>query len=811
MSTSSSYESDGGLLTGSESLSSPTDFSTPTFRSLSSPSSSPRDPSDDSDKPRGGALLCDDPFLSSLYPHLVVLSSTNALAHLDHLTRQADSMVSMNHLPGGVCEQIHLGVVSIPAFQALMAVLNAIRHKLPPLPPQHSQDGAAARKGAAARASQSMPQGHRRLPTDAAPRAPAGSGHHEEGMDIAFVNGFVHTANLAPSDESLLPSSAAYPSSASDSQPPRSTSPSPLPAPPSALSSTSTPAASSPSSASARASPTVERDRFCKPSRLITAYSSKPFLMTPIHLERQYVTSRKNLDGMSAEDKAELCTVTVRWMGKAAVDELFLVATDVCALINIRKSNTAKTVAQFSDAEKVSMPVHCSSGKGSSTHILTVLTMAGVRRLLTSSRSVLSSALLDYLNRITQHIHAYPHYVPVNDPTKPSVVPFLKEPTAIAATAQSSAASPTAAAGESATASAVKAEAVAALTAWEGAGGIRQGAPHSRSTSASVPSSGASSPSSHPQQSSASSPTASSPTRSVSLSGRKQHRGRAAGDATQQKRMKEEREGQDVPPQHASPSVQQLPHPVLMEDAPHPDDAEVAYYVLARGGFAPHALHQHSQSPPLPPPAAGPPTFVSVGYQPHSPSTSPYFVPGPAHAPHMVNLSLSPPFGPASAPTVYQEYRPQHHHHLPHPQQQRYHMQQHGHPGPAPNGHAFGLSPYYDRPRHPESPPVRALSHRHPPPPPHPQQPPMHGPPQSSSLPPSHYSVPRMASALPSSPTARAHYSHVSSSSYSTSASANAGGPPHSHVRGHGHSSPRHSPHGQPGAVHSSSSPRFSS
>ena len=407
----------------------------------------------------------------------------------------------------------------------------------------------------------------------------------------------------------------------------------------------------------------MERDRFCKPSRLITAYSSKPFLMTPIHLERQYVTSRKNLDGMPADARAELCTVTVRWMGRPALDELFLVATDVCALINIRKSNTAKTVAQFSDVEKVSMPVHCSSGKGSSTHILTVLTMAGVRRLLTSSRSVLSSALLDYLNRITLHIHAYPHYVPVNDPTKPSVTPSLGHkgdithplPSISASTPSVSLLVPLSASSSSDpssphTVAAVKAEAITPARAWESRSSPPPQILHASSLPSPLPALPRSflSPPLPPQ------PPASSPALTRTLSStRKQPRGKrdASVHPAHGKRMKEEVKVASPP----SAEVEQVRE--VMEEVSG---------MMGRGGGGgggggceeggeaigfyrafhshPHAHHLHSQSPPPHPP----PSFHPLpSYQTQSPTlssaSSPYFG---AAIPLVPSMTLSPTFGP---------------------------------------------------------------------------------------------------------------------------------------------------------------------
>ena len=390
-------------------------------------------------------------------------------ALLSHFNSLYVAHSSVGQLPP-VCEQIHLGVVEASQFRTLMELL----HTLDSHCQQQDEDDTGKRgqgeagevdgrrkhsvaaaagfatnvveassgdsgdvsyssasvgsgsDGTSSPQSRSSMSASCQLTSPASAGAAAGSAHTSQSAGDTLALSSVSSSSSSPRTSlprSLPTSGFASPAASSSSVPA-------VPSTPRVRAArTGVSATPPPSRAEVRdgVALVAERDRFCKPSRLITVYPSKPFLITPIHLERLYVTSRKAAEAMGDEEKAELATITVRWMGKPTADELFLVATDVCALINIRKSNTAKTVAQFADGEKVSMPVHCSSGKGSSTHILTVLTLAGVRRLLTTSRSVLATSLLDYLTRIAVHLQHFPHYVPVNDPLKPTVTPLKAE------------------------------------------------------------------------------------------------------------------------------------------------------------------------------------------------------------------------------------------------------------------------------------------------------------------------------------------------------------------------------------------------
>ena len=84
-----------------------------------------------------------------------------------------------------------------------------------------------------------------------------------------------------------------------------------------------------------------------------------------------------------------------------AGSEIFLVAKDLCTLIHTRKGNVAKSIGGFADWEKARMAVLCPRSNGSvSTHILTVLSMAGMYRLLNASRSPLAPVIMKVLYEV---------------------------------------------------------------------------------------------------------------------------------------------------------------------------------------------------------------------------------------------------------------------------------------------------------------------------------------------------------------------------------------------------------------------------
>lgn len=63
------------------------------------------------------------------------------------------------------------------------------------------------------------------------------------------------------------------------------------------------------------------------------------------------------------------------------------------------------SVGQFRDSERARMPVLCQRSNGiESTHILSVLTIEGVRRLLTASRSPLATQVLIWAGEVVQSV-----------------------------------------------------------------------------------------------------------------------------------------------------------------------------------------------------------------------------------------------------------------------------------------------------------------------------------------------------------------------------------------------------------------------
>ena len=98
----------------------------------------------------------------------------------------------------------------------------------------------------------------------------------------------------------------------------------------------------------------------------------------------------------ASSDSSATVTVNLRVMGGPDLADLYFVAADLSQLIHSRKSNIAKAVSVFSDSERARCSVICPrSNQTQSTHILTVLTMDGVRRrLLQSSRAAIALPFL---------------------------------------------------------------------------------------------------------------------------------------------------------------------------------------------------------------------------------------------------------------------------------------------------------------------------------------------------------------------------------------------------------------------------------
>ena len=136
----------------------------------------------------------------------------------------------------------------------------------------------------------------------------------------------------------------------------------------------------------------------------MTTASKTPFRTLLVDVQRQYTMSKRETRRMSKEEKERLVAVPLRIMGSPQRPGLYFVAKDVCILIHTRKGNVAKSIGQFSETQKARMPVQCQRSNGTvSTHILTVLTLDGVQRLLSSSRSALAPHVLQW---ITQQVDA---------------------------------------------------------------------------------------------------------------------------------------------------------------------------------------------------------------------------------------------------------------------------------------------------------------------------------------------------------------------------------------------------------------------
>ena len=151
-------------------------------------------------------------------------------------------------------------------------------------------------------------------------------------------------------------------------------------------------------------------------SRLLTHISKKPSYVLPFtvhrsqlpgHFENSPASSSPSSIASSSpsSDSSGTVTVNIRVMGGPSVSDLFFVAADLSQLIHSRKSNIAKAVSVFSDSERARCSVICPrSNQTQSTHILTVLTMDGVRRLLQSSRAAIALPFLAWINQQVQDI-----------------------------------------------------------------------------------------------------------------------------------------------------------------------------------------------------------------------------------------------------------------------------------------------------------------------------------------------------------------------------------------------------------------------
>lgn len=131
---------------------------------------------------------------------------------------------------------------------------------------------------------------------------------------------------------------------------------------------------------------------------VVMSCSKFPIAVLNVPVQRQYTLTRKDSKRMKRADKEALVSVTVRIMGTPDRQHVYFVAKDVCQLICLRKGSVAKAIHDFSATEKARMPVLCQRSSGSGcTQVVTVLTMAGVRRLMSSSRQPTARGVLQWL------------------------------------------------------------------------------------------------------------------------------------------------------------------------------------------------------------------------------------------------------------------------------------------------------------------------------------------------------------------------------------------------------------------------------
>ena len=160
-------------------------------------------------------------------------------------------------------------------------------------------------------------------------------------------------------------------------------------------------------------------------ARLLLAYSKVPLCTLILQIPVRYVMSKDNAPWQHprghcipfkvrimgsakmapavhhrTRDDATSALVSTEDMYRTSADsEIFIVAKDVCTLIHTSKGNVSKSVGGFTEWERARMAVLCPRYNSSvSTHVLTVLSIAGVDRLLNTSRSPLAPAILKVLH-----------------------------------------------------------------------------------------------------------------------------------------------------------------------------------------------------------------------------------------------------------------------------------------------------------------------------------------------------------------------------------------------------------------------------
>ena len=117
--------------------------------------------------------------------------------------------------------------------------------------------------------------------------------------------------------------------------------------------------------------------------------SKTPLKILKVSLQQQYMLTKKETLLLSLEEKEKLVPSSVRIMGGGKnLNDIYIVAKDLCLLIEIRKGNVAKALTVVNQNEKFHMAAPCSDTNGLiKSQKVTVLTVFGVIRLLKNSLS----------------------------------------------------------------------------------------------------------------------------------------------------------------------------------------------------------------------------------------------------------------------------------------------------------------------------------------------------------------------------------------------------------------------------------------
>ena len=141
--------------------------------------------------------------------------------------------------------------------------------------------------------------------------------------------------------------------------------------------------------------------RLCLPCPTIKGLPLHPLQTLYLQVQKQYTVSVKQMESghYTEAERESLVAVPVRILGSTDdLSRLYFVAKDVCLLAFIRKGNVAKSISQFAEHEKARIPIMCPRANGtSSLHLLTALSIEGVKRLMTSSRLNVAEDVLAFL------------------------------------------------------------------------------------------------------------------------------------------------------------------------------------------------------------------------------------------------------------------------------------------------------------------------------------------------------------------------------------------------------------------------------